>query len=354
MTRKAVSQVVGCVLALGVTLALASCSDPGTTGTPTPTVTPTEATAAATPTTPVATELPVAPTPTVSITASASLDAITVSGAYGEAPTVTVPSPWAIDATRTKVLVQGDGATVPDTGIVEMNYYGVNARTGTLFDESFSSGSSVAMSLAGTIPGFQKGLAGQQVGSRVLIAIPGADGYDANGGQSSAGIEVGDTLVFVVDIVKTSVTEPTGAAQEVSDASLPTVTGDLNAPVVTIPSKQDPPAASVTQLLVKGDGPVVQATDAVYVNYAEYVWKSGKLIRKTYGYTPMQGLLSATLPGWQSALVGQTIGSRVMLVLTPADSYPDGNPKMGIDAGSTMVYVVDVLFAGPQWWSTSS
>ena len=35
----------------------------------------------------------------------------------------------------------------------------------------------------------------------MLIAMPGSDGYDASGGSAQVGIEVGDTLIFVVDIV---------------------------------------------------------------------------------------------------------------------------------------------------------
>ena len=44
----------------------------------------------------------------------------------------------------------------------------------------------------------------------MLIAMPGADGYDASGGSPQAGIEVGDTLIFVVDIVATTLSGPEG------------------------------------------------------------------------------------------------------------------------------------------------
>ena len=50
------------------------------------------------------------------------------------------------------------------------------------------------------IPGWDKGLVGQTVGSRVMLVIPPSDGY-GSAGQSDAGIKGTDTLVFVVDIV---------------------------------------------------------------------------------------------------------------------------------------------------------
>ena len=50
------------------------------------------------------------------------------------------------------------------------------------------------------IPGWDKGLVGQTVGSRVLLVIPPSDAY-GSAGQSQAGIKGTDTLVFVVDII---------------------------------------------------------------------------------------------------------------------------------------------------------
>ena len=50
------------------------------------------------------------------------------------------------------------------------------------------------------IKGWETGLVGQTVGSRVLLVVPPADGY-GTAGDSQAGIKGTDTLVFVVDIL---------------------------------------------------------------------------------------------------------------------------------------------------------
>ena len=50
------------------------------------------------------------------------------------------------------------------------------------------------------IPGWDKGLAGQTVGRRVMLVIPPADGYGKTG-SPQAHIKGTDTLVFVVDIL---------------------------------------------------------------------------------------------------------------------------------------------------------
>ena len=44
--------------------------------------------------------------------------------------------------------------------------------------------------------------------------------------------------------------------------------------------------------------------------------------------------------------MGQTVGSRVLLVVPPADSYGSaGRPQEGIDSTDTVAFVVDILAA---------
>ena len=92
-------------------------------------------------------------------------DKVTVTGAYGEEPKVKVTEPWAIDKTRTKVLDSSNGAVVKENQTVEVNYYGVNGRSGEMFDESFSTGQPIAFNLGQVVPGFSKGLVGQRQGA---------------------------------------------------------------------------------------------------------------------------------------------------------------------------------------------
>lgn len=301
-----------------------------------PSATPSKATPSATPT----------PKPKP-IKASDSFDKVSVSGAFGEAPKVKVDSPWAIDKTRTKVLEPGKGPVVGEGQSVEVNYYGVNGRTGKKFDESFSRGQPIAFSLAQVVPGFSKGLVGQRQGSRVLIAMPGKDGYDAMGGNPQAGIKVGDTLIFVVDLVDVQLPGPEGAAVQPKEG-LPTVTDKGGRPEVTIPESA-PPTSLQVQPLIKGKGKKVGANDTITFNYMWVRWSDGKVLEQTYGGKAATTELSGLLPGMVKGLTNQTVGSRVLLVIPPADGYPDGNATPSIKPGETLVLVVDLLFAqGPQ------
>jgi len=279
-----------------------------------------------------------------SITPSTTLDGITVTGDLGKLPTVKIPAPWGVDKTQAKTLIQGTGPEVTASSMIEVNYWGANGYTGSVFDESFTAGKPISFAVSGFITGFQTGVIGQKVGSRVLIGITGRDGYDSNGGNANIGIEVGDCLVFVVDIISVSATGPSGATVT-PPSGLPTVSADLKAPVVTIDTKATPPSTLVVQPLIKGTGKAVTAASTVRVDFAEYAWSTGKVVKQTYGYSPLDGALNTTIPGWQAGLVGQTVGSRVLLIVPPAQAYPSGNPRIDVKSGETMVYVIDILFS---------
>lgn len=137
-----------------------------------------------------------------SSSATSQLDAVQVSGGFGEAPTLTAQWPVSMDQTLSKVLVAGNGQTVGSDSTVQVNYSGTNGRTGKVFDSNFASGKSSTFGLTQVIAGFQKGLAGKHAGDRVLIGVTSADGYAA--GLPSADIEAGDSLFFVVDIIAVS------------------------------------------------------------------------------------------------------------------------------------------------------
>jgi len=296
---------------------------------------------------------PSAPTPSASktpkpkpIKASDNFDKVQVTGGFGETPKVKVDSPWAIDKTKAKVLDPGNGAVVGEGQSVEVNYYGVSGRTGKKFDESFSTGKPIGFSLAQVVPGFSKGLVGQHQGSRVLIAMPGKDGYDPMGGNPQAGIKVGDTLIFVVDLVGVQLPGPEGTTVQ-PKADLPMVTDKGGRPEITIPESA-PPTTLQVQPLIKGKGKKIGANDTITFNYLWVRWSDGKVLEQTYGGKPATTELSSLLPGMVKGLTDQTVGSRVLLVIPPADGYPDGNATPSVKPEETLVLVVDLLFTQSQ------
>lgn len=125
---------------------------------------------------------------------------VTVTGSTETAaPRVTVQAPFKVTETQVQTLHAGDGRVVSDNATVSVCYMGVNGRDGSVFDSSYERGEPVDFGLDRVVPGFQKAIAGQKVGSTVAVAMVPADGYPE--GQPAAGIKPGDTLVFAIKIL---------------------------------------------------------------------------------------------------------------------------------------------------------
>lgn len=136
-------------------------------------------------------------------TLAGTTGSIAVTGATDTtAPHVNVIAPFSVTQTQVHTLHAGDGPVVPGTAKVSVCYIGVNGRTGAVFDSSYSRGAPVDFALSGVVPGFQKAIAGQKVGSTVAVAMTSTDGYPD--GQFSAGIQPGDTLIFAIKILSAS------------------------------------------------------------------------------------------------------------------------------------------------------
>jgi peptidylprolyl isomerase len=95
------------------------------------------------------------------------------------------------------VLKQGTGPAVKSTDTVTVNYLGETYQAKSPFDESYTK-TPLTSSLSGLIQGWSIGLTGVKVGSRVLLQIPPAYGYGADGSGST--IPGNATLWFVIDV----------------------------------------------------------------------------------------------------------------------------------------------------------
>lgn len=125
----------------------------------------------------------------------------TASGSFGDKPELNFPSDPAPADLQVQVLEQGSGAAVESGQTIEVNYLG-QVWGGSIFDNSYDRGSSIEfpIGVGRVISGWDTGLVGQQIGSRVLVSIPPHEGYGPMG-NPRAGIRGDDTLVFVVDIL---------------------------------------------------------------------------------------------------------------------------------------------------------
>ncbi|MCO6558951.1 MAG: FKBP-type peptidyl-prolyl cis-trans isomerase [Bifidobacterium sp.] len=98
-------------------------------------------------------------------------------------------------------LIKGKGKKVAETDTIDAHYTGwVMGADGkpSKFDSSWDRGKATNFSLQQVVKGWTKGLAGQTVGSQVLLVIPPDLGY---GNEAKDKIPANSTLYFVVDIL---------------------------------------------------------------------------------------------------------------------------------------------------------
>jgi len=284
---------------------------------------------------------------------TAATPAVTVSGAFGQAPTINIPAEKASKSLTVKTLIHGTGPTLTKTQAFVGNYaiYIWSGTSHRLAQSSFKSHEPTLFA-GQLLPGLEKALIGQKMGSRVLAVVPPKQAFGSSG-NPQAGIKGTDTLVFVVDLIKSFAANASASGQQVSSGggSLPKVTATPGAaPKIKMPSSK-PPAKLVTKTLVKGSGPAIAKGQTVVVQYVGAIWRTGTVFdaswtrQQPFGFT-IAATPSQVIPGWNQGLVGQTVGSRVMLVIPPADGYgKSGNSQAGIKGTDTLVFVVDILGA---------
>jgi peptidylprolyl isomerase len=265
---------------------------------------------------------------------------------------VTIPKALPGTDLTVKTLIQGTGPVLTKQDALAANFvlYFWQGKSSSLKASTYTSSPTV---IGGQmLPGLESALVGKKVGSRVLAVIPPAQGYGTSG-NSQIGVTGSTWLVFVIDVVKSYADNAGATGTQVSNGggNLPTVSAKAGtAPTLSFPSVS-PPGALVTKTLVKGKGPAVAKGEYVIAQYTGYIWRTKKVFGSSWSSgSPFGFIIGASpeqvIPGWDKGLAGQTVGSRVMLSVPPAQGYGSaGASQAGIKGNDTLVFVVDILDA---------
>jgi FKBP-type peptidyl-prolyl cis-trans isomerase len=276
---------------------------------------------------------------------------VKVTGDFGKAPKVDFPTPLKTKTTERSEIVAGHGAGLVTGQKVKIDLSVYNGTSGKVIEQSKYDGSTLAGFVLNdkTIKGLSKGLACAQVGSRVAVVVSPDDGFGPQGGNAQIGVAKNDTLVFVLDVVKAYLPRANGTDQSVA-AGLPSVVLAKNgAPGITVPSAT-PPTTLTVGVLKKGSGAKVKEGQPVTVHYTGVLWNTKKVFDSSWKSGEPAEFVAAdgskvqggVIPGFAKALIGQTVGSQVIAVIPPDQGY--GNTASGsIPAGSTLIFVVDIL-----------
>ncbi|MFC0626735.1 FKBP-type peptidyl-prolyl cis-trans isomerase [Kribbella deserti] len=118
----------------------------------------------------------------------------------------------------------------------------------------------------------------------------------------------------------------------------------------TITHKEgEPDKALVTEVLSEGKGAEVKKGELLVANYIGQIWRDGKVFDNSYDRGAPAAFpigVGKVVTGWDEALVGKKIGSRVLLSIPPDKGYKEtGNKEAGIEGTDTLIFVVDIVGA---------
>jgi len=279
---------------------------------------------------------------------------VSAKGAFGAKPTVTIPKEAASSTLAVKTLIQGKGAAITKSNLFLSNFtiYVWSGKTNKLLDSTYSSAPQVLP--ASLLPGIESAVTGKKLGSRVLAVIPPKEGYGTSG-NSELGVKGTDTLVFVIDLIQkynSGTVGSTGTQTSSGGGALPTVSKATGkAPTITIPKNTTAPTKLETKTLIQGTGATVAKGQDVVAQYTGVNWRTGKVFDSSWSRSlPYSFKIGASpsqvIKGWDLGLVGQKVGSRVLLVIPPADAYGSaGQSQAGIKGTDDLVFVVDIVGA---------
>jgi peptidylprolyl isomerase len=305
---------------------------------------------------------------------------VEVTGAFGKEPKVEIPDDLHPSGKlTTSALIKGTGPKLAadDLAYVHLTFYKWPAKSATQSadpaaeEESEDDGGKInstygkdstgpaAMQvgrkdLTGIDKTLDNLLIGQTVGSRVMAEIPPKDGFGKEG-QPQLGVSGTDSMLFVLDIIKTFPKNSTvaGEQKKFSEDGLPTVEPGKagQGPKVKMPDAEAPDKL-VVKTLIEGDGPALAKNDTAITHYQGQIWKNGKEFDSSWKRGPVQPFsigTGNTVPGFDKGLTGKKVGSRVMLILPPKEGYgKDGQPQAGIKGDDTLVFIVDILGVAPK------
>ena len=272
------------------------------------------------------------------------VNSVEVTGASDEQPKVTFASPITAEEIQSKVVFGGNGNVFTGRNLIEFEFAGYNGGTGELIQMTEFDGSNPASGFYGpdAVPNFCSALAGAKEGSRVVSIFPAKDAH-AGQGVPDLGIGPNDSFVFVFQLTRVYLAKAEGSSVP-AQAGMPTVvTTPEGIPGVTIPKTEAPTELKVAQL-IKGSGEQVKSGDMVTMHYSGFVWADGSKFDSSWdrGEPAQFAVPGQLIKGFGDAVVGQTVGSQVLIVIPPSLGY--GSEATGsIPADSTLIFVVDIL-----------
>ncbi len=278
------------------------------------------------------------------------LDTVTIEGAIGTSPKVTFGGRVDVSKVETKTIITGDGPKVGADDQVLTHLWIGNGFTQKKALDTYEDKKPELITINDQVGKvFRDAMEGQTIGSRVAVAAPAADAF-GEGGNPGLGIGNEDSVVVVVDLVSGVLDAPQGTDKD-APSWTPEIVEKKDVPdSLDFSGTPEPSPRLRIAPLVQGDGATVEKGQTIVVDYLGQVYGGDAPFDSSFSRgepTSFQIGVGAVVKGWDQALVGKAVGSRVLLSIPPDLGYGEnGNKDAGIKGTDTLYFVVDILAAG--------
>lgn len=160
------------------------------------------------------------------------------------------------------------------------------------------------------------------------------------------------TVVLVIDVHQTFPQKAIGNAR-LPQSGLPTIVQtDEGVHGLTFPNAPIPSDLRVS-VLKQGAGPAVVEGDFVTAHFTGAVWETQQIFTTSFERGIPLSLVAqditasfdglGVIPGVAQALIGQAVGSQILVSVPPELGYPVGGAPPGVGDGQTLIYIFDIL-----------
>ena len=265
---------------------------------------------------------------------------IRATGKLGQKPNISFKTPMTVQNNTYAVLQKGDGATVEKGDRVCAQGIAINVKDGSELMSTWEKNTpecSILLS-ASNLKQIEpyNAIVGQKLNASIAFGV--------NDSNSS-----GTSYILVYTLVSKSKDLTRATGDKVTDvpANLPKVTLGKNGKPSIDMNGQGAVDQQITQTLIKGKGAEITDSNTAVVKYTGWLTDGTQFDSSWDKNTTFDADVSSSgqiIQGWKDGLIGQTVGSQVLLVIPPDKGY--GDQKSGsIPANSTLVFVIDILAA---------
>ncbi|MGV8876063.1 MAG: FKBP-type peptidyl-prolyl cis-trans isomerase [Rhodoglobus sp.] len=277
---------------------------------------------------------------------------VSAEGTLSADPAATFPTPLISSDVESETVTVGDGERLGNGDVATLQITVYNGKTGAALISTGHDTAGLRVPVTERAPHFGEIAQCATVGSRIVTVGPAGKILGAeNIAQNQLPLADDDTIVMISDVESRYPGKAEGA-NRIPPAGLPAIVLAPNGqPGFTFPATEAPTKLKFAALK-QGSGRALAQGDVAVMHVSGIQWGAKDTFTNSREQAGVPGtyLIESNKtserglpPGLAEALIGQTVGSQVLVVL-PADvGFAPGTEPEGVTSGATLVFVFDIL-----------